>query len=413
MGEWRTVSLGDIAIEKGLIGGPFGSSLVSADYTPYGIPVIRGTNLNEGKYVGGEFAYVSEEKYSRDLSRNYATPGDIIFTQRGTLGQVAIVPKGPFDAYVISQSQMRLRVNRSIVDSEFIYYAALAPQFIGQLESRTITTGVPHINLGILSSMTVRIPSMTEQNAIAKVLRALDEKIISNQRALSIIHNLVISESVALGRQGGELVPLQKVANWIKGVSYKSAELVNDSPVGMVGLKAIGRDGAFQENGIRSFDGAYKASQVIAPGELIVACTDLTQGAEVIGRAVRVPINGSYVEMVASLDLTIFRPANEWSMEALFGVLANPAFQRHCLQYTSGTTVLHLSQEAFKSYRFPDLTGEQADAFSRRINPQLELADHLNMENLKLIQTRNFLLRSLFDRSLTVHEADHLVGNMI
>jgi type I restriction enzyme, S subunit len=33
-----------------LNGGPFGSKLVTKDYVPKGVPVIRGTNLSEDTY---------------------------------------------------------------------------------------------------------------------------------------------------------------------------------------------------------------------------------------------------------------------------------------------------------------------------------------------------------------------------
>ena len=45
--SWPTVFLDDIKAQKkyALNGGPFGSKLVSSDYTPEGVPVIRGVNL--------------------------------------------------------------------------------------------------------------------------------------------------------------------------------------------------------------------------------------------------------------------------------------------------------------------------------------------------------------------------------
>src|SRR5437762_10436189 len=111
------------AIAKGLTGGPFGSSLGGRDYTEGGVPVIRGANLGHGRMIGGDFVFVSDEKVATALKGNLAEPGDLIFTQRGTLGQVAIVPRGGYERYVISQSQMRLRVDGSIASVEYLYYA--------------------------------------------------------------------------------------------------------------------------------------------------------------------------------------------------------------------------------------------------------------------------------------------------
>ena len=62
-----------------LIGGPFGSKLTSGDYIDEGIPVIRGSNLNGGRYLEEDnFVYVSEQKMREDLFGNLAHSGDIV-----------------------------------------------------------------------------------------------------------------------------------------------------------------------------------------------------------------------------------------------------------------------------------------------------------------------------------------------
>jgi type I restriction enzyme S subunit len=183
MSEWRIMRVSELAVPGGLAGGPFGSSLVSRDYVPTGVPVIRGTNLaTNTRYIGNEFVFVSPEKVERDLTRNIAIPGDVVFTQRGTLGQVGIVPSGNFDAYVVSQSQMRLRVDRRVTTPEFVYYAFRQPKVIDAIRRRAIATGVPHINLEILGSMTIDVPDLRTQQGITDVLGALDDKIAANDQ---------------------------------------------------------------------------------------------------------------------------------------------------------------------------------------------------------------------------------------
>jgi type I restriction enzyme, S subunit len=84
MSRRRLLRAMDIAalVPNATVGGPFGSNLVSADYTTSGIPVIRGENMGHGRWVGGDFVYVSEDKAAR-LAPNTARPGDVVFTQRG------------------------------------------------------------------------------------------------------------------------------------------------------------------------------------------------------------------------------------------------------------------------------------------------------------------------------------------
>ena len=183
MSEWREVTVSDVAAAErnALVGGPFGSDLVSRDYVRQGVPVIRGTNRGHGMWVDGEFAYVSTEK-AESLSANWARPGDLVFTQGGTLGQVAIVPNGRYDRYVISQSQMKLTVDPSKADVRFLLYVFISAEQQDHIRQRAIQTGVPHTNLGILRNTPLTLPSIPEQHAIARVLGTLDDKIELNRR---------------------------------------------------------------------------------------------------------------------------------------------------------------------------------------------------------------------------------------
>ena len=128
--EWIETTVGEIAsVERnGLVGGPFGSNLVSRDYVKAGVPVIRSLNMGQGRWVGGDFAFVPELK-ARQLAANVAHPMDIVFMQRGTLRQVAVVPSEPFDKYIVSQSQGKLTVEPSKADPLFVYYVFLVHRF--------------------------------------------------------------------------------------------------------------------------------------------------------------------------------------------------------------------------------------------------------------------------------------------
>lgn len=183
MSEWIETTVGEIAASSrnALVGGPFGSNLVSKDYVDEGVPVIRGQNMG-GRWVAGDFAYVSTDKAAA-LSANTARPGDIVFTQRGTLGQVALVPNSPYEKYVVSQSQMKLTVDPEKADSLFLYYLFSSPIQQEYIRQNSIQVGVPHTNLGILRDTPVILPkSVDVQKEIARQLGTLDDKIELNRR---------------------------------------------------------------------------------------------------------------------------------------------------------------------------------------------------------------------------------------
>jgi type I restriction enzyme S subunit len=183
--DWRTFRLEDIAAQtrNALVGGPFGSDLLASDYASSGMPVIRGENLAESRWVTGPFVFVTHKK-GESLRANTAGPGDLIFTQRGAnhYRQIALVPPQPYARYLISQSQMKLSVDETKVDAVYVYYWFRSPEQQDYLRQNAISTGVPHTNLGILRRAPIRFPSRPEQRAIARILGALDDKIELNRR---------------------------------------------------------------------------------------------------------------------------------------------------------------------------------------------------------------------------------------
>jgi type I restriction enzyme S subunit len=210
---WPRVRLRDIAVARGLIGGPFGSSLGLKDYVPSGVPVIRGTNLSGGsRLVAGPFVFVSETK-AGTLERNIAVPGDVVATQRGTLGQVALIPPVPYEKYVISQSQMALRVNPSMATAEYVCFALSASDAVAEIESRKVATANPHINLGIFASLEIPLPPLAEQRRIVDLIGSVDAVLGTAQAAAganSAVRGAVLAELFADGdeAQVGDVVEL-------------------------------------------------------------------------------------------------------------------------------------------------------------------------------------------------------------
>jgi type I restriction enzyme S subunit len=180
--HYRVADVAAVA-RNAIVGGPFGSDLLASDYVDDGVPVIRGENLGDGRWVTGPFVSVSLDKAER-LAANSARAGDVIFTQRGAnhYRQIAIVPEHSFDRYIISQSQMKLTVDRERVLPLYVYYWFRAPEQQDYLKSHAIATGVPHTNLGILKGAPIVVPALDQQRRIVSILGTLDDKIELNRR---------------------------------------------------------------------------------------------------------------------------------------------------------------------------------------------------------------------------------------
>jgi type I restriction enzyme S subunit len=175
----------------------------------------------------------------------------------------------------------------------------------------------------------------------------------------------------------------------------------------LVTLKSFERGGGFREDGFKSYQGSFKPEQVVAPGECVIALTDVTQQAEVIGRAALVTASPNHNMLVASLDVGVLRPIAEGITGAfLYFLCRGERYVQHVLGYTSGTTVLHLAKEGVECFPLPMPPSEVAISYSALTEPLLQRITHNKLAAKVLVDLRNTLLPRLFSGKLRPPEAE-------
>ena len=265
------------------------------------------------------------------------------------------------------------------VDSDFLYYSIATEAFTNYLSAvaETSTTVYPSITANVVGDSKILSPQLEEQKTIAKILSDLDSKIELNREmnkthesiAQAIFKHWFIDfefpneEGKPYKSSGGEMVDSElgkipegwrvcKLANYvnvIKGCSYRIEDL-KESNIALVTLKSFNRGGGFNQDGYKEYVGDYERDQILNEGDIIIAQTDLTQKAEVIGRAAIVNSLGKYSRLIASLDLQIVRPKESLPLNYIYYLLNRDAFHNHALSYANGTTVLHLNKNAVLEY---------------------------------------------------------------
>lgn len=182
--EWQFLTVEDIKAndKKAIISGPFGSNISSKYFVESGIPVIRGNNLSADmtRFIDDGFVFVTPEK-AKALD-TWAVRGDIVFTAAGTLGQVGIIEDdSKYEKYVISNKQLRLRVNTALVRPLFAFYWFSSPEMVRYIQQRDTGSTIPLINLSVLKSLPIIVPPVEVQDEIVNILDSLDKKISYNR----------------------------------------------------------------------------------------------------------------------------------------------------------------------------------------------------------------------------------------
>ncbi len=182
--SWSTIEEIADPNSKAIVSGPFGSNIGSRFFVELGVPVIRGNNLTTDmtRFIDAGFVFVTEEK-ADELKNCDAIIDDLIFTAAGSLGQVGIIPKtAKYSRYIISNKQLRARIDKQKVDPLFAFYWLSSKEMVKYIQQRNTGSSVPLINLSVLRSLPIPLPPLPEQRAIAHILGTLDDKIELNRR---------------------------------------------------------------------------------------------------------------------------------------------------------------------------------------------------------------------------------------
>ena len=329
------------------------------------------------------------------------------------------------------------------MNTRWAYYTLLT-QDINGMDSGS---AIPSTSRDEFYNLPVSVPPLSEQHAIAHILGTLDDKIELNRcmnetleaMVRAIFKDWFVDFGPVRAKMGGQdprlaleiydLFPcklddggkpvgwkklcLGKLVTLTKGCSYKSVEITN-SDTALVTLKSFKRGGGYREDGLKPYIGKYRPEQVVEPGEIVMALTDVTQSADVIGRPAIVPEDGRFTTLVASLDVGIVRlRSNRVGKSFVSELLRTERFRNHTYAYCTGTTVLHLSKEALPTFETPIPPLELVRAFENIVKPISDCVASRCQEIRVLEQTRDTLLPKLISGEIRPREAKKVVEALV
>lgn len=400
MSEWKETELGEIANVQT---GPFGSQLKNEQYITGGTPVVTVEHIKDFRITNFNFPSITEDDRER-LSKYLMRTGDILFTRVGSVDLSAYVNKSQ-DGWMFSSRMLRVRPNKEI-NSRFLSYFFQQKSFRDYILNISVGATMPSINTGILKTIPISYPSLPEQTAIASVLSSLDDKIdlLHRQNATleKMAETLFRQWFVEEAKDEWKEIRLGSIVEVINGVSYKSDDL-NSSTTSMVTLKSFDRNGGFRMDGFKEYTGKFKEQHILKEGDLVVAHTDITQEAEVIGNPVMVIGNPKYETLVFSMDLVkVISKSENYTNEFLYLLMKSREFKEHCLGYSNGSTVLHLSKKAIPEYEMKLPPNSLINEFSKKVKPLVQKQFRNQTQIRTLTALRDTLLPKLMSGEVTV-----------
>lgn len=390
-----------------------------ADYVDSGIPFYRSKEIIEkqrGNNISTEL-FITEEKYE-EIKQKFSVPqeGDILLTSVGTLGIPYIVRENE-KFYFKDGNLTWIKKSKNFLP-EYLYYYLISDEGKFKLENISIGTTQKAITIVGLKSLEIFLPPIDVQKKIVGVLGALDDKIELNNK----INNNLEQQAQALFKSwfvdfepfGGTMpkdwkeINLSDIATFVGGYSYKGSELQTSSTA-MATIKNFDRSGGFKLDGFKEIipSSKLKSTQYVELFDTLVAHTDLTQNAEVIGNAEILYSKNSYQNIIISMDVVKVLPKQGISKFLLAAVLKDNRFKQHCMGYINGTTVLHLSKKALPEYcfAFPE-DANTTNALSVLLQELYEKIALNIEENTRLSALRDALLPKLMSGEIDVSKID-------
>lgn len=198
---------------------------------------------------------------------------------------------------------------------------------------------------------------------------------------------------------------LQELMEISNGYSYTGKELVDESTIGMATIKNFERTGGFKENGFKDIEPLKaKENHYVDKLDILVACTDLTQNADIIGNAVMLLNTGKYENVVLSMDLVKVLPKRNKYL--IFSILNSKEFKNFALGYKTGTTVLHLNKNCFKDFNIKLPEQNKIEQFEKVVEVNYKkISSNLEQNNV-LTQLRDTLLPKLMNGEIDLDKIE-------
>lgn len=415
--EWKEVRLGDVCSElsDGLHKAP--KFIVNGEYI-----FVNAKNLYNGYILDNDptkkTSHEEYLKYKKPLGKH-----SILYSIDGTIGNIA---KYRGEKCVLGKGACYINCNPEIVESSYLYYQLQSPHFKSYIHLMSTGSTIKHISLKAMRDYVFELPSLEDQRRIASILSSLDRKIELNNKinadleemAQAIFKNWFVDfepfkdgkfvdSELGMIPEGWKVISLNEILDNVSGYSYKGSEL-QSSNIAMATIKNFERKGGFKTDGYKEIviSKKIKETQFVNMFDVLVAHTDLTQNAEIVGNPAIVLSKGGYEKLIMSMDLTkVISKIDGVTNGLLYCILSTSRFKEHALGYVNGTTVLHMSKKAVPEYTC---------AFPKDINQIRDLCITLDSiykrmavtydENSRLSLLRDTLLPRLMSGELEVPE---------
>lgn len=167
---WVETALGDVC---GFVRGPFGGSLKKSIFVANGYAVYEQQHAIYDQF--DDMRYFIDEAKFKEMKRFELLPDDLIMSCSGTMGRVAIVPKG-IKRGIINQALLKLTPSSKILNT-FLKSWMESEAFQDALKEYSGGAAIQNVaSVKILKEIKVPLPSLSSQKHVVEELNDFREQ---------------------------------------------------------------------------------------------------------------------------------------------------------------------------------------------------------------------------------------------
>ncbi|MCB1297841.1 MAG: restriction endonuclease subunit S [Microthrixaceae bacterium] len=338
--------------------------------------------------------------------RAYLAVGDLMFARRSlTLegaGKCAIIG-AVGEPTTWESSIIRARVDRSLASPEYLFYYFRSPAGRRTVETIVEQVAAAGIRLSELAKLRVPTPALAEQQAIAEVLGALDDKIAANTTLVSRSAALAATEFAASIRAGSSAVTISDATTFVaRGITPNYSEST-DSTMLVLNQKCVRDRRVSLTQARRTLLTRTRPEKTLQTGDILVNST----GQGTLGRVARWTVSET-----ATVDshITIVRADPALHDVTVFGqgLLAMESQIEALAEGSTGQTELSRVELGRLEIRLP--SQDQQSRLGPQLRSLIEVESAFETENRILAEARDALLPQLMSGKLRVRDAEQLAS---
>ncbi|MBC5617576.1 restriction endonuclease subunit S [Alistipes hominis] len=195
-GVWKKCIIGDLATKVGSGVTPRGGESV---YKTDGHPFVRSQNVGLGHLILDDIAFIDEETHQRQKNTELQLDDVLLNITGASIGRSALVNTQVVEGNV-NQHVCIIRTRNNLVPS-FLCNFLLSNHGQKQIDSFQAGGNRQGLNFEQIKSIKIAIPSIDEQNKVAKLLQLIEERISTQNKIIKKLETLIKALSHKLTTQ--------------------------------------------------------------------------------------------------------------------------------------------------------------------------------------------------------------------